>query len=285
MPDYDRTKPLGTEDAALLDDRCRDNFAANEDRLDKEHYFPENSDVNQQGRHKFLAGDNAGRDSNIPGPQIGNVFFNNDSMIVQQRGSGGWNDYKGYGYGSEAARDVLAASGDLPDGYVWILPGASILWVWNGSSWDVLSIPVGSIPGAEKQSSLYVQTFGGGGWTEVRTAVSVPLEVTADSAGYPHGIDLTARLLLRETSGETDYEVRFTWTGAATGNSGTVFASRVQAGFAHKSLATYHTSVGAGTYTFQVEIRPTNSIILNDVTDFGSAPPFGISDLEAKPTG
>ena len=93
MANFDKTKPLGTEAANLLDDRTRENFTALEERLAKEHQFPDNPFGVRSGRHKFGVGNTVARDAAFPVPYAGAFWgFNTDTQSPQIHTGAVWFD-------------------------------------------------------------------------------------------------------------------------------------------------------------------------------------------------
>ena len=100
MTDWDETKPDGSVNISLGDDAIREQLLVVRERLEIEHYFPDNANTNRRGRHKFGVGGTAARSAAMPTPAVGNVWFNTTS---QQ-----WNVYSGGQW-----RQVGAAVGDI----------------------------------------------------------------------------------------------------------------------------------------------------------------------------
>jgi microcystin-dependent protein len=91
MTDYDKTKPLGSEAANLLDDRTRANFVALEERLSKEHQFPDNPLGVRSGKHKFGVGNTVARDAAFPVPYAGAFWgYNTDVASPQIHTGSAW---------------------------------------------------------------------------------------------------------------------------------------------------------------------------------------------------
>jgi microcystin-dependent protein len=85
---YDKTLPAGTKAANLLDDDTRFNFTAIEERLAKEHQFPDNSDATRQGKHKFGTGTTAQRNAAYPTPYAGAFWAWNSDIKSPEVGDG-----------------------------------------------------------------------------------------------------------------------------------------------------------------------------------------------------
>lgn len=90
MPDFDETLPSGSKNIRLGDDDLRLNAEALVDRLEKEHYFPDNATVSRQGRHKFGVGSGAARTAAIPAPASGNVWYNTGTQQWTVYDGAGW---------------------------------------------------------------------------------------------------------------------------------------------------------------------------------------------------
>lgn len=76
MVDYDETLPDGSKNITLGDDDLRGQSTAIRERLEVEHYFPDNATAARRGRHKFGVGGSAARNAAITSPAAGNVWYN-----------------------------------------------------------------------------------------------------------------------------------------------------------------------------------------------------------------
>jgi len=83
VTDFNKDDPEGTVVITQGDDAIRANMAALEERLGKEHHFPDNADAARQGRHKFGAGGSAARDVAFTAPVSGNVWWDTTSSVWQ----------------------------------------------------------------------------------------------------------------------------------------------------------------------------------------------------------
>lgn len=121
MADWDKTLPDGTQPLRVGDDVIRGNNDALESRLAVEHNFPDNSDANRQGRHKFGTGDDTARDTAITSPASGMLWARSDIPVWELHNGTIWVGKHGAYRDTLANRDALT---DLSDGQVAVVTDA-----------------------------------------------------------------------------------------------------------------------------------------------------------------
>lgn len=152
---WDKNRPLGNQPASIGDDAIRENFEWMELSFQQEHYFPENADTTQRGRHKFGMGSASARDAAIPNAAGGEIWYNTDAGVLQIY--------------SASSTAWITASGEQPGQMMWMMgdtrpSGASAvitagdLWLpaWNGDEVAVADFA---------DLAAYFGATGGGGGT------------------------------------------------------------------------------------------------------------------------
>jgi hypothetical protein len=172
---YNKNLPDGDDDAAKLDDDCRENFESAEDAIGLEHYFITGGD--QTGRHKFPTGNTAARNV-LANVRDGMVYYNTDALagyIVQQvRVGGAWIDISVID--SNIPRKNEQGAFTKPQFAVWedlASPGGIVTIDFNTSARKRLTIssnvtisnPVNSVALSGSDVILDVLIGGLGGWT------------------------------------------------------------------------------------------------------------------------
>lgn len=141
MADWDASYPRGDVAFNTGDDSIRTNQSALEERLTKEHYFPDNGAAGgRMGRHKFGQGVTASRDGTLTNPSGGNVWYHSGRRSWQfYRGTTSkWVD-AGFLFGEVR----MLATSLVPEG--WLLcDGSAIsrttyadLFSYIGTAWGV----------------------------------------------------------------------------------------------------------------------------------------------------
>lgn len=174
---WDKNKANGDEDAALLDDRVRENDAALETALDLEHYFATGGA--QHGRHRFGRGTQSNR-TGLANVVDGMIYFVTDlvsgQIVPTIRDAGAWVSLTVY--------DVLISRLNLqnlwqkPQYATWesiSLSGGNLTLDFStapkkkaniGSNFTILNPTNDSpMPGASAEIILDLTITGAGNWT------------------------------------------------------------------------------------------------------------------------
>lgn len=159
MTDYDKNDPAGTDTFVVSDDMIRANWAAAEERLAQEHYFPDNPFTsNRSGKHKFGVGTTAARDAAITAPASGMVWYNTSLGCWQIHNGTSWLSAGNAGVGTTAARDALTS---VPTNFTWLSSDEGFTSYYDGTAWVTLA-PKGLFHGRISYTSATTVTIARG---------------------------------------------------------------------------------------------------------------------------
>ena len=199
MTDYDKNDPAGTDTFVVSDDMIRANWAAAEERLAQEHYFPDNPFTsNRSGKHKFGVGTTAARDAAITAPASGMVWYNTSLGCWQVHNGTSWLSGGNVGVGTTAARNALAS---VPTNFVWVSSDEGFVSYYSGTAWVTLG-PKGLFHGRISYATAATVTIGRGN--------AGVLRIEMDGVLYESASDITIDLS-NATDRQDAAEANSTW--------------------------------------------------------------------------
>ncbi len=196
---WDKTKPAGTTKIRLSDEEIRANFAALEDAIGRNHFFP-GAESTTAGEHTVVELQDQAGDPVTPASVIG-IYNNADALFAREASSGTISALGGVPSGTK----MLFAQGTAPTGWTFSATNNDTVLInqstvgnggTTGGSWTISGVTVDghTLTTAEMPAhthATYKETLGGGAGSAMSSTVTGNADATQSRGGggsHTHGL-------------------------------------------------------------------------------------------------